>query len=330
MKRLRWGILSTSNFAQRKILPALQNCRHAVVSAIGSRNLDKAKSVATQFGIEKAYGSYEELLADEAIDVVYNPLPNQLHVPWSVRALEAGKHVLCEKPIAVSFDQAKQLVAAANRYPKLKVMEAFMYRFHPQWQHAKRLVEEGGIGEPRAIHSVFAYFNKDGGNIRNQRSMGGGGLLDIGCYCISLSRFLFGSEPRRVFATVEIDPEFQVDVLASGLLAFERRIATFTCSTRLALYQRVHVLGATGGIEIEIPFNAPPDKPSRLWHQFDSRTQEVQFAACNQYTIQADQFSLSILNDTPVPTPLSDAVHNMKVIDAVFESGLKDAWVAIL
>jgi len=329
MTRLRWGILSTSNFAQRKILPALQKCQHAVVSAIASRSLPKAQNVAAQFGIETAYGSYEELLADKTIDVVYNPLPNHLHVPWSIHALEAGKHVLCEKPIALSAEQSLQVAAASNRYPKLKVMEAFMYRFHPQWQHTKRLVEEGGIGEPRAVHSVFAYSNKDPRNIRNQRATGGGGLLDIGCYSISLSRFLFSSEPQRVFANVEYDPEFQVDFLASGLLVFERRIATFTCSTQLALYQRVHILGTEGGIEIEIPFNAPADKPCRLWHQYDGQTREIQFDPCDQYTIQADQFSLSILDDAPVPTPLSDAICNMKVIDAVFESGKRNAWVTI-
>jgi len=329
MTRLRWGILSTSNFAQQKILPALQTSEHAVVSAVASRNLSNAQAVAAQFGVERAYGAYEDLLADKTIDVVYVPLPNHLHVPWSIKALEAGKHVLCEKPIAISANQAQQLVAVAGRFPKLKAMEAFMYRFHPQWQHAKRLVDDGDIGELRTVHSIFAYSNKDPRNIRNQQATGGGGLLDIGCYGISLSRFLFGAEPKRVFASVEYDPEFHVDFLVSGMLAFKSGIATFTCSTQLALYQRVHILGTTGGIEIEIPFNASSDQPSRIWRRHDGQTQEIQFPPCNQYTIQADQFSLAILNDAPVPTPLSDAVHNMKVVDAVFESGKRNAWVPL-
>lgn len=329
MTKLRWGILGTSHFAQKKMLPALQQCQYAQVSGIASRSLEKAQVVAAQFGIETAYGNYDALLADPAIEVIYNPLPNHLHVPWSLKALEAGKHVLCEKPIALSAAEARQLFVAASRQPGLKVMEAFMYRFHPQWQHAKRLIDEGGVGKVQTIHSVFAYFNQDPRNIRNRQAMGGGGLMDIGCYNISLSRFLFGSEPNRVFATVEYDPEFLVDYLASGLLVFEQGTATFTCSTQLALYQRVNILGTSGRIEIEIPFNAPPDKPCRLWYQHDDQIEEVQFAPSNQYTIQADRFSLAVLNDLPVPTPLSDAVQNMKVIDAVVESGKRQAWVTM-
>jgi predicted dehydrogenase len=329
MTKLRWGVLGTSNFARNKFLPALQKSEHATVAAIASRDLKKAQSVATQFGIEKSYGDYDALLADKTIDVIYNPLPNHLHVPWSAKALEAGKHVLCEKPIALSAEEARSLVDAANRYPRLKVMEAFMYRFHPQWQHAKKLVSEGTIGELRTIQSFFSYFNKDARNIRNQKTAGGGGLLDIGCYNISLSRFLFGEEPKRAFATVEYDPEFNVDWLASGILVFPRGIATFTCSTQLAWYQRVNILGTTGRIEIELPFNARPDKPAMLWHQRNDNVEEVQFPLCDQYAIQIDQFSRSVLDDAPIPTPLSDAVNNMTVIDAVFESGRRNSWITL-
>jgi predicted dehydrogenase len=299
------------------------------VTAIASRDITKAKAVAAQFGIEKAYGDYEALLADKDIDVVYNPLPNHLHVPWSINALSAGKHVLCEKPIGLSEGDVQELIRASERHPKLKVMEAFMYRLHPQWQHAKKLVDEGGIGDLLNIHSFFSYFNKDARNIRNQKAVGGGGLLDIGCYNISLSRFLFGAEPKRVFATIEYDPEFHVDWMVSGILSFATGTATFTCSTQLAWYQRVVILGAKGRIEIETPFNAPPDKPSRLWHQRDGDVEEVRFAPCDQYSIQADQFSSAVLNETSVPTPLNDAVNNMKVIDTVFASGKRNAWVAI-
>jgi len=329
MTKLRWGVVGTSNFARNKILPALKNCKRAEVTAIASRDISKAQSVAAQFGIEKAYGDYEALLADKDIDVIYNPLPNHLHVPWSLQALSAGKHVLCEKPIGLTAGEAQKLLDASQRYPGLKVMEAFMYRFHPQWQHTKKLVDEGGIGELRLIHSFFSYFNKDARNIRNQKAAGGGGLLDIGCYNISLSRFIFSDEPRRVFATTQYDSEFNVDWLTSGILTFEGGTATFTCSTQLAWYQRVTIVGTTGRVEIEIPFNAPPDKPCRLWHQRDGEVQEVQFQPCDQYAIQADQFSLAIFNDTPVPTPLSDAVNNMKAIDAVVESGRKNSWISL-
>jgi predicted dehydrogenase len=329
MSKLRWGILGTSNFARNKILPALKDCEYANVVAIASRSLEKAQAVATTFDIAKAYGSYEDVLADPEIDVIYNPLPNHLHVPWSIKALEAGKHVLCEKPLAVSVTEAQALLQVAERYPRLKVMEAFMYRFHPQWQRAKQIVLGGGIGELRTVHSFFSYFNNDPGNIRNQHAAGGGVLMDIGCYCISLSRFLFDAEPSRVLGVVEYDPRFQTDRLASGILDFGSGTATFTCSTQLVLYQRAHMLGTAGRIEIEIPFNAPPDKPCRLWHQQGTQVEEIQFDLCNQYTIQADQFSCAVLNDIPVPTPLADAVGNMRVIEAVLESGKKNSWVTM-
>jgi predicted dehydrogenase len=329
MSRLRWGVLGTSNFARNKMIPALQQCQYIDVSSIASRNLARAQAVAAQFGIAKAYGTYRELLADKDVDVIYNPLPNHLHVPWSIRALDAGKHVLCEKPVALSADEARQLMEASSRHPELKVMEAFMYRMHPQWERARQIVNDGGIGELRTIHSFFSYFNADGGNIRNQPEAGGGGLMDIGCYNISLSRFLFNAEPQRVMGIVQYDSRFKTDRLASAILDFGSGTATFTCSTQLVLYQRVQILGTTGRVEIEIPFNAPPDKPTRLWHQRDNQIEEVVFDPCNQYTIQAERFSLAILKGTPVPTPLTDAVSNMKVIEAVVESGRRNEWVSV-
>jgi predicted dehydrogenase len=285
--------------------------------------------VAEQFGIEKAYGSYEELLADQEIDVVYNPLPNHLHVPWSIKALEAGKHVLCEKPIGLSAADAQLLLDAANRHPKLKMMEAFMYRFHPQWQYAQKAVWDDSFGNLRSVHSVFSYYNVDHANIRNQSTIGGGALMDIGCYNVSLSRYLFGKEPDRVLATIENDPIFQTDRFTSGILDFGDGTSHFTCSTQLSWYQRVIILGTTGRIEIEVPFNPSPEKPTRLWHQRSGQTDEIQFPICNQYTIQADQFSLAVMNDTPAPTPLSDALANMKAIDALRASSNTNAWVAV-
>lgn len=327
MNKVRWGVLSTSKFAQNKIIPAVKFCQHAEIIAVASRDLEKAQEEAGRLGIAKAYGSYEELLADPNIDAVYNPLANHLHVLWTIKAMEAGKHVLCEKPIGLTSAEAQQLLDTTKQYPKLKVMEAFMYRLHPQWQLAKRLVDEGKIGELRTIHSFFSYYNINPDNIRNMAGIGGGGLMDIGCYNISLSRFIFGEKPKRVMGIVEFDPQFQTDRLASGILDFGRGTATFTCSTQLSPYQRVNIYGTEGRIEIEIPFNAPPDKATRMWHQQGEKIEEITFDICDQYTIEFDLFSLAVLNDTPVPTPLEDAVANMKVIEAVFESSRSGMWV---
>jgi predicted dehydrogenase len=324
MSKVRWGVLSTANIGLTKVLPAMQRGQHSAVTAMASRSLKKAQAAAAELGIPKAYGSYEELLADPDVDAIYNPMPNHLHVPWSIKALQAGKHVLCEKPIALSAAEAQALADEARQHPRLKVMEAFMYRFHPQWQRAKKIVDEGGVGELRTIHSLFSYYNVDPENVRNQADIGGGGLMDIGCYCISLARFIFGGEPSRVFGIVELDPTLHTDRLVSGVLDFGRGTSTFTCSTQLTPYQRVNIYGTRGRIEIEIPFNAPPDRPTRLWHEQDGLIEEIVFSVCDQYTLQGDLFSQAILNNTPAPTPLSDAVANMQVIDSILQSGRND------
>lgn len=325
--RIRWGILSTAKIGTVQVIPAMQQGEHCEISAIASRTLDQAEQTAAELGIPRAYGSYEELLADPDIDAIYNPLPNHLHVSWSIKAIEAGKHVLCEKPIGLSSSEGQQLVDCAAAHPELKVMEAFMYRHHPQWQLARKLVTDCTIGELRTIQSFFSYFNDDPQNIRNQSEIGGGGLMDIGCYPISLSRFIFGEEPQRVSGIVEYDSELGTDRLASATLDFGRGTSTFTCSTQLNPYQRVHIHGTQGRVEIEIPFNAPIDRPCRVWHQTGADIAEVKLDLCNQYSIQGDLFSLAILNNTAVPTPLTDAVANMKVIEAIVESNRSGAWV---
>ncbi len=329
MRKIRWGIVSTANIGVAKVVPAMMRGAHSEVIAIASRDLAKAQAAASKLGIAKAYGSYEALLADPDVEAIYNPLPNHLHVPVSIQALQAGKHVLCEKPIALSAAEAQTLVDAGQRYPHLKLMEAFMYRHHPQWQRAKAIVASGGIGQLRTINSVFSYFLTDPANVRNQADIGGGGLMDIGCYNISLSRFIFGSEPTRVCGLVEYDPTLKVDRLASGMMQFADGTATFTCSTQLSSYQRVNIFGTTGRIEIEIPFNAPPDKPCKMWHTRAGTTQEIVFPVCDQYTVQGDLFSLAILNDTAVPTPMSDAVANMRVIEAIIASDTQGGWVRL-
>lgn len=329
MKKIKWGVLSTARIGVNKVIPAMQQGNYSGIVAIGSRNLQKARKVADQHGIQKAYGSYEELLADPDIEAIYNPLPNHLHVEWTRKAFEAGKHVLCEKPIGLNAADAENLLETSKQFPKLKVMEAFMYRLHPQWKKTRELVKNGAIGDLKTIQSFFSYFNDDPGNIRNQADIGGGGLLDIGCYCISLSRFIFDKEPERVIGAVEYDPLLETDRLASGILDFGNGSATFTCSTQLNYFQRVNILGTKGRIEIEIPFNAPPDRPCRIWLQQGDGQEEIQFEICNQYTIQGDLFSLAILQDTDVPTPLEDALENMRVIDGIKQSYQKNSWIAI-
>jgi len=327
MKKVRWGILSTAKIGTEKVIPAMQSSKYCDIVAIASRNLEKAQTAANRLDIPQAFGSYEELLESDGIDAVYNPLPNHLHVPWSIKALKAGKHVLCEKPIGLSVAEAQKLLDEAQKYPDLKIMEAFMYRHHPQWQRTRQLVKGGGIGELRTIHSFFSYYNVDPENIRNMAEIGGGGLMDIGCYCISLARFIFGEEPHRVFGIMEYDREFNVDHLTSGIMEFSKGTSTFTCSTQLTPYQRVNIFGTKGRIEIEIPFNAPPGKPCKIWHQTEAETKEIVFDICDQYTIQGGLFSLAVLDDSEVPTPLEDAVANMKVIEAIIESAKDGKWV---
>ena len=329
MKKVKWGVLSTSNFAQTKVIPAMLKSQHTELIAIASRDVSKAQAAANKFGLAKFYGSYEELLADPEIDVIYNPMPNHQHVPWSIKALEAGKHVLCEKPVGLNSSEAEKLLAASKQHPNLKVMEAFMYRHHPQWIRAKEIVKSGGIGELKTIQSFFSYFNNDGNNIRNKADIGGGGMMDIGCYNVSFSRFIFDAEPKRVMGILERDPNFHTDRIASGILDFGNGTATFTCSTQLTSYQRCNIFGTEGRLEIEIPVNAPPDKPCRIWHQRGAEIEEITFDICDQYILETDAMSLAVMNDTPVPTPLEDAVANMKIIEAIDQSGSQSSWINI-
>jgi predicted dehydrogenase len=329
MKKIRWGILSTAKIGVVKVIPAMLRGTLGTIDAIGSRDEAKAREIAKQLGIPRVHGSYEALLADPAIDAVYIPVPNHLHVEWSIKALEAGKHVLVEKPLGLSAREGQQLLDAAKRFPKLKVMEAFMYRHHPQWLKAQQIVREGGIGELRNLHAHFSYWNVDPKNIRNNAAIGGGGMMDIGCYCVSFARWLFAAEPKRVVAIADFDPSFGTDRIASGLLDFGRGSASFTCATQLSPYQRVNIFGTEGRIEIEIPVNAPPDKPCRLWHQRGTTINETTFDVCDQYTLQGDVFARAILENTAVPTPLEDGVANMRVVETILASARAGTWLPI-
>lgn len=323
MKKISWGILSTAKIGVNKVIPAMQKGENIRVQAIASRHAEKAKDAARQLGIPKAYGSYQELLADDDIDAVYIPLPNHLHVEWSLKSLQAGKHVLCEKPIALHAQEAAHLRREAAKFPDLKIMEAFMYRHHPQWQVVKELLEQKAIGELKYIHSAFSYHNVDPADIRNQADIGGGGLLDIGCYCINVSRMLFGSEPKRVSGALEYDPKMKIDRLATGALDFENGTATFMCSTQLADHKRVSVHGTSGRIEIENPFTPAPNEVCKITRSTGAEVEEIVVDPCDHYTIQGDLFSQAILTGAAVPLSLEDSVANMRVIDAVFASHRK-------
>jgi predicted dehydrogenase len=328
--KVRWGVLGAARIATAKVVPAMQQSALLEVAAIASRDEGRARQTAAALGIPKAYGSYEALLADPEIDAVYNPLPNHLHVPWSLRAIAAGKHVLCEKPIALTADEAGTLLQARDR-AGVKVQEAFMIRTSPQWIGAIEAIRAGRLGSIRAVAGVFSFFKDDPANVRNVASFGGGALLDIGCYLIHSSRWIFGREPERVVSLVERDPRFGVDRLTSMLLDFGVGHAVGTCSTQQASYQRIHVLGTRGRLEIEIPFNAPADRPCRVFigaaHDAPGAAAEVlEYPACDQYRIEADAFSRAILDDSPVPLPLEESVLNMRVIDAVMRSAQSGGW----
>ena len=326
MKKINWGILSTAKIGIEKVIPAMQQGKLSEIVAIASRTHESAREAAKNLKIPKAFGSYKDLLDDTSIDAVYIPLPNHMHVPWTIKALAANKHVLCEKPIALTATEAKELLKETEKFPHLKVMEAFMYRHHPQWIQALELINGGGIGMVKTVHSFFSYYNDDPENIRNMVDIGGGGLMDIGCYCISLARLIFDEEPQRVFGKIEYDPGFETDRICSGILDFVQGTSTFTCSTQLVPYQRVNVFGTKGRIEIEIPFNAPPDKPCKMLFQNNEIIEEIEIKICDQYTIQGDLFSLSVLKNEKVPTPIEDAVENMKVLEAVIQSAEKEEW----
>ncbi len=331
-KKLRFGVLSTANIGVKKVIPAMQRGALTTVAAIASRDLTKAKEAASTLGIPRAYGSYEELLADPDIDAIYNPLPNQLHIPWTAEAAEAGKHVLCEKPLSMTVAEAKTLLDVRAR-TGVKICEAFMIRSFHQWLRLRELLNEGRVGELRSVTGFFSYFNTNPANIRNRVETGGGGVYDIGCYCIHASRYAFRHEPTRVVATLDRDPQMSTDRLASALLEFPSGHAIFTCSTQLIPYQRVHFLGTRGRIELEIPFNAPPDRPTRL---FIDATGDLSgsgittetFPVADQYTMQGDAFAKAVYEDIEVPVSLEDSIGNMAVIEAIFHSASSGQWVS--
>ena len=329
-KKIRWGVLSTANIGLKKVIPGMQQCEHATVDAIASRDLKKAQDAAKSLGIARAYGSYEELLADPEIDAIYNPLPNNLHVPWTIKAAEAGKHVLCEKPISMTVAEAKSLLPVRER-TGVKIGEAFMVDTHPQWIRVRELLGAGRIGELRAVVGFFSYYNVNPRNIRNIVEVGGGGLMDIGCYMVHGARYAFQQEPTRAVALIDRDPQMGTDRLTSALLDFPAGQAVFTCSTQLVPYQRIQFVGTKGRIELMVPVNAPPDREVKLVVDsgsdlFGGGAEEETFSICDQYTKQGDAFSRAILEGGEVPVPVEDAIANMAVIEALFGSARTGKW----
>lgn len=326
---LRWGVLGAANIAVKTVIPAINRSHHGRVTAIASRTAEKAQQVATSLGIPKAYHAYELLLEDPNIDAIYIPLPNHLHVPWSIKAMEAGKHVLCEKPIALSAGEARTLHRVSEHTGK-QVCEAFMVRSHPQWMQVRALIDSGRIGTLRSITGHFSYYRVDANDVRSKPEWGGGALMDIGCYPIIMSRWLFGSEPRAVIGQLDIDPSFGVDRLGSVLMRFDMGQATFTCAGQLVAHQRMHIFGTSGRIEVMIPFNAPRDAASTILLD-DGKVlggvgESIATEAVDQYAVQADRFALAIAGQGEMPMTLEDSVANMAVIDAVVRSTKSGRW----
>jgi predicted dehydrogenase len=333
VRRLKWGVLGAANIARKHVIPAILASERCELVAIASRDEERARAAAHDFGIATAYGSYDALLADPDVEAIYNPLPNHLHAPWTIRALEAGKHVLCEKPIALDAAEAREIASASERTGRL-VMEAFMVRFHPQWRKAREITQSGRIGEARAMQTIFSYYLTDPANVRNQRDIGGGGLYDVGCYAINTARYIFGAEPERAIALVTTDPVLGTDCITSGLLAFsEGRQLTFTCATQLVPCQRVQILGTRGRIEVEIPFNAPKAADATVVVDDGNDLagggrERIALPACDQYALQCDAFSRAVLGEEPLAATMADAVANMRTIDALFRSARSGAWEA--
>jgi predicted dehydrogenase len=325
-KVVRWGVLSTAKIAVKTGIPAIQKAAFCEVAAIASRDLERARVSATALGVPTAYGSYEELICDPTIDVIYNALPNHLHAEWSVRALQAGKHVLCEKPAGLNAKEVGAVAAVSKRLG-LVAAEAFMVRHHPQWKRTRELIAAGRIGEVRAVHTVFSYFLTDPDNVRNRLDIGGGGLYDVGCYAINTARYVFSAEPERAIAMFDRDPALGIDRMASGLLEFSGgRHLAFTCATQLSPCQAIRILGTKGRIELQVPFNAPADQPARIVID-DGRdllgggAEAIELDTVDQFQLQAEAFREAVLGLSPLESDLGDAVANMRVIDALFRSG---------
>ncbi len=329
-KKVRWGILGAANIAVKKVIPAMQAGKYCEIAAIASRNIEKAKRTAKDLNIPKFYDSYENLLNDSSIEAVYIPLPNHLHIEWAIKAATAGKHVLCEKPIGLKAEEVRKLIEIRDK-TGVKIQEAFMVRTHPKWLKVRDLIKAGRIGKLEAITGFFSYFNADASNIRNKPEMGGGALMDIGCYCINISRFIFAGKPQGVSGLIKKDESTGIDKLTSAMLRFPDGHATFTCSTQLVPYQKMQFFGTKGRIEVQIPFNIPPEAPTFVFIDDGAdlcgeNVETIEFPAVNQYTIQGDLFSQAIRENSEQAISLEDSFATMAAIEAVFRAAETERW----
>ena len=325
MKKIRFGVLGVSNHFYKRIVLPLQKAKNCEVVAMASRNPIKSKEAAQEFDIPIFALSYDELISSDEVDAIYIPLPNHLHSEWTIKALEAGKPVLCEKPLAMDAQEAKQMADLSIKLG-VPLMEGFMYRFHPLWQHIRNIIRTNQIGQINAIHTIFSYNNPSPTNIRNIKEYGGGALMDIGCYAISVPRFLLGREPKKVMATMVKHPEFKTDMHTSALLDFGDVNASFFVSTGSEAFQKVEIIGSAGTITVPIPFNTYVDTPSTITVNTGQGERKVEFPTCDPYGIMFDAFSESLIEQKPVPVPIEDAIHNMKVVDAVVASAKSGTW----
>ncbi len=318
--KLNWGILGTATIAKNQIILAIKNSKYGNLSAIASRNINEAKKVSIEYDIQKYYGSYEELLSDKEINAIYIPLPNHLHISYAIKSLENGKNVLVEKPIGLNSSEVKELITTSKRFPKLKIMEAFMYRFHPQWIKTKEIIQRGEIGILKLIQSSFSFFDDNPSSIVNKKEFGGGSLMDIGCYPVSLSNFIFGNLPKTIYATNELHSKFNIDISTTCILEYENGLSQFFSSIQMEEHQNVKIFGTEGMIEFELPFNPHKDKISQIFLTKNNIKQKIEFDICDQYEIQIDHFYEAVLKNKSLPITLVDSLNNMIVIDKIFES----------
>ena len=325
MKPVRWGIISVAKHFIRCVVLPMQKSEMIELYGIASRNPEKAKEASEKYGIPRYYQSYEDLLSDKSIEAVFIPLPNDMHLEWIKKSVDAGKHIICEKPLTLNAREASEAIEYAAKKDTL-LMEAFMYRFHPQWIKARELVQTENIGNLRAVHTFFSYQNTDPYNIRNILEMGGGGILDIGCYAVSIARYIFDKEPQRVVSLINRDQAFKTDILSSGILDFGDGHSIFTVGTQTFPYQKVDIIGSAGRIHIKIPFNTYPDIPVNISVTNSVGTRKIHSGPADHYELQFERFSEAIRKGLQAPISPMDALNNMSVLDALFRSEKSGNW----
>jgi predicted dehydrogenase len=328
MKKLKIGILGTSNHYLKRIVLPLQNTEFCESYAIGSRNIENSESMAQEFNIPMWYGSYQAVLDDPDVDMVYIPLPNHMHKEWVEKCIEAGKPVLCEKPLGMDTGEAQEMTTKAQE-AGIPLMEGFMYMFHPMWKHARDIIKTKQIGDVQFIHTAFSYNNPSPTNIRNIPEYGGGALMDIGCYAISVPRFIIGDEPKQVMSLQSTHPVFGTDMHSTAIMDFGGPRATFTVSTAAQAFQKVDIVAAGGSITIHIPFNTYVDVPAQMTVTDGIGTRTIEFPASNPYGLMFDAFADAVINNKPLPVSPLDAINNIKVIDAVRKSAKTNNWIKI-